>query len=139
MHSLVKVLIANYYSKFIQKFSDKILLLNNNKEFLLTMPVLHSFEVLKNNLENVTLITVDPDEEFEVETTINVQDIAPPKSPNEEDTSNKDLSTSTGNPKELPIFEVEEPNALPEEEIDISQKANTTNLNFKNPHEDHLG
>ena len=56
----------SYYSKFIQNF-DKILLLNN-KEFPLTPPVLHSFEVLKNNLKNVTLITVDPNKKFEVET-----------------------------------------------------------------------
>ena len=48
----------SYYSKFIQNFSNKILLLSNNKEFPLTPPVLHSFEVLKNNLKNVTLITV---------------------------------------------------------------------------------
>ena len=54
----------SYYSKFIQNFSNKILLLNN-KEFSLTPPVLHSFEVLKNNLENVTY---NPDKEFEVET-----------------------------------------------------------------------
>ena len=64
-----------------------------------------------------------------VETTVNVRDIAP-KSPNEEDTSN----TSSGSPKELPIFEVEKPNALPEEEeIDISQKANTTDLEPQEP------
>ena len=50
-----------------------------------------------------------------VETTVNVEDIAP-KSPNEEDTSNKDFSTSTGSPKELPIVGVEKPNTLPEEE-----------------------
>ena len=56
-----------------------------------------------------------------VETTVNIRDIAP-KSPNE-DTSNKDLFTSPGSPKELPIVEVEEPNALAEEEeIDISQR-----------------
>ena len=66
-----------------------------------------------------------------VETTVNVQDIAP-KSPNEEDTSNKDLSTSTGSPKELPIVKVEKPNALPEE-IDISQKANTRDLELQEP------
>ena len=56
-----------YYSKFIQNFSDKILLLNNNKEFPLTPPVLHSFEVLKNNLKNVILITIDPNKEFETD------------------------------------------------------------------------
>ena len=68
-----------------------------------------------------------------VETTVNVQDIAP-KSPNEEDTYNEDLSTSTGSPKELPIVEVEKPNALlEEEEIDISQKANTTDLEPQEP------
>ena len=46
----------SYYSKFIQNFLNKILLLNN-KEFTLTPTVLHSFEVLKNNLKNVMLIT----------------------------------------------------------------------------------
>ena len=67
-----------------------------------------------------------------LETTVNVRDIAP-KSPNEEDTSNKDLSTSTGNPKELPIVEVEKLNALLEEEIEISQKANSTDLEPQEP------
>ena len=67
-----------------------------------------------------------------VETTVNVQDIAP-KSLNEEDTY-KDISTSTGNHKELLIVEVEKPNTLPEEEeIDISQKANTTDLEPQEP------
>ena len=69
-----------------------------------------------------------------VEITVNVQDIAP-KSPNKDNTSDKDLSTSTRSPKELPIVEVEEPNALPEEEeeIDTSQKANTTDLEPQEP------
>ena len=58
----------SYYSKLIQNFSDKILLLNSNKEFPLKPPVLHSFEVLKNNLKSITLITIEPDKEFEVET-----------------------------------------------------------------------
>ena len=68
-----------------------------------------------------------------VETTVNVRDIAP-KSPNEEDNPNKDLSASTGSPKELLIVEAEKLNALPgEEEIDISQKANTTDLEPQEP------
>ena len=84
-----------------------------------------------------TLLEINPHYAHEhlpsgVETTVNVQDIAP-KSPNEEDTFNKDLSTSTGSPKELPIVEVEEPNALSEEEIDISQKVNTTDLKPQEP------
>ena len=51
----------SYYSKFIQNFSAKILLLNNNnKEFPQTPPVLHSFKVRKNNLKNITLIIINP-------------------------------------------------------------------------------
>ena len=58
----------SYYCKFIKKFSDKILLLNQNKEFPLPPSVLKSFQTLKNDLKDATLITVDPNKEFEVET-----------------------------------------------------------------------
>ena len=58
----------SYYSKFIQNFSDKILPLNNNKEFPLPPSALHSFQKLKSDLKDATLITVDLEKEFEVET-----------------------------------------------------------------------
>lgn len=58
----------SYYSKFIRNFSDKILPLNHNREFPLPPSILNSFQTLKTDLSNATLITVDPDKEFVVET-----------------------------------------------------------------------
>ena len=57
-----------YYSKFIKIFSDKIQPVNHNEKFLLIPFVLYSFQTLKNNLKDATLVTVNPDKEFEMET-----------------------------------------------------------------------
>lgn len=62
---------VSYYSKFIQNFLDKLMPLNHNKEFPLPPLVLHYYHILKNNLKDSTLVTVDTDKEFEVETDAN--------------------------------------------------------------------
>ena len=54
----------SYFSKFIQNFSDKIQPLNHYEKFLLLRSVLHSFQTLKNNLKDVTLVTVETDTSY---------------------------------------------------------------------------
>ena len=58
----------SYYRKFIKKFSDKIYPLNHNETFPLPPLVLNSIQILKDDLKNAMLVTVDYDGGFEVET-----------------------------------------------------------------------
>ena len=58
----------SYYSKFIPKFSDKILNLNRNTTFPLPAEALHAFQTLKNDLKDAALHTIDYNEPFVVET-----------------------------------------------------------------------
>ena len=58
----------SYYSKFIKNFSDKIYPLNHNETFPIPPLVLNSFQILKDDLKNAMLVTVDYNGEFEVET-----------------------------------------------------------------------
>ena len=58
----------SYYSRYIQNFSEKIHPLNHNQVFPVPPSVLNSFQVLKNDLKNATLLTIDPEKCFEVET-----------------------------------------------------------------------
>ena len=57
-----------YYSKFIEKFSDKIRLLNQNRTFPPPKPVLDCFQLLKENLKEAALKPIDPNGEFVLET-----------------------------------------------------------------------
>ena len=57
-----------YYSKFIENFSDKILLLNRNTIFPVPQNVLEAFNTLKHDLENAALRSIDFNQEFVVET-----------------------------------------------------------------------
>ena len=61
------------YNKFIQNFLNKILPLNHNDKFPLPLSALHSFQTLKNNSKDVTLVTVDPAKEFkeDIDATLN--------------------------------------------------------------------
>ena len=58
----------SYYSKFIQKFSDKISILNKNTTFPVPPHVLQGFQVLKNDLKEAALKPIDYEGSFEVET-----------------------------------------------------------------------
>ena len=58
----------SYYSKFIGKFSDKIQLLNQNREFPVPSRVLKAFFILKNDLKDAALTSIDPEGDFTVET-----------------------------------------------------------------------
>eukprot|EP00111_Clytia_hemisphaerica_P009535 TCONS_00027951-protein len=58
----------SYYSKFIDKFSEKIRTLNKNTIFPVPKPVLDAFNVLKEDLKNATLQPIDPETPFVVET-----------------------------------------------------------------------
>ena len=58
----------SYYSKFIENFSDKIRLLNQNQTFPLPKTVLSCFHVLKENLKDAALKPIDPAGEFSLET-----------------------------------------------------------------------
>ena len=51
----------SYYNKFIKNFSDKIYPLNHNETFPLPPLVLNSFQILKDDLKNAVLVTVDYD------------------------------------------------------------------------------
>lgn len=58
----------SYYSKFIKNFSDKICCINRNTVFPLPPDVLEAFQVLKNDLKEATLQSIDLNETFVVET-----------------------------------------------------------------------
>lgn len=59
---------SSCYDKLIQNSSDKILM-NHNKQFPFPpLSALHSFQMLKNDLKDATLVTDDPDKEFKVKT-----------------------------------------------------------------------
>ena len=58
----------SYYSKFIRNFSDKICVLNRNKTFPLPPTVLEAFQVLKHDLKDAALQSIDFNELFVVET-----------------------------------------------------------------------
>ena len=58
----------SYYSKFIQNFSDNIRSLNNNTQFPIPPVVLNAFQLLKEDLKNLSHLTVNPREPFVVET-----------------------------------------------------------------------
>ena len=58
----------SYYSNWIPNFSEKIQPLNQNTTFPLPDDVLQSFETLKKELEQATLITIDPAKPLIVET-----------------------------------------------------------------------
>ena len=58
----------SYYCKFIPNFSDKIRELSRNTQFPVPPAVLNAFQILKNDLKDAALVTVDPEETFVVET-----------------------------------------------------------------------
>ena len=57
-----------YYSKFIENFSDKIYTLNRNTVFPVPTDVLETFRVLKLDLRDAALKSIDFNQEFVVET-----------------------------------------------------------------------
>ena len=57
-----------YYSKWIRNFSDKAFLLIHNQTFPLPQNVKETFNLLKKELENAVLLTVEPEIPFVVET-----------------------------------------------------------------------
>ena len=57
-----------YYSKWILKFSEKIRPLSTNRVFPLPQEALTTFESLKEEIANATLVTVNGDHLLEVET-----------------------------------------------------------------------
>ena len=57
-----------YYSKFIENFSDKIYTLNRNNVFPVPQDVLEAFRLLKLNLRDAALKSIDFNQEFVVET-----------------------------------------------------------------------
>ena len=58
----------SYYSKFIKNFSDKICVINRNTQFPCPPTVLEAFQVLKNDLKDAALQSIDFNETFVVET-----------------------------------------------------------------------
>ena len=58
----------SYYSKFIDKFSEKIRPLNKNTTFPVPRSVLDAFNILKEDLKAATLQPIDPEALFVVET-----------------------------------------------------------------------
>lgn len=58
----------SYYSKFIDKFSEKIRPLNKNTTFPVPKSVVDAFNILKEDLKNATLQPIDPEAPFVVET-----------------------------------------------------------------------
>ena len=58
----------SYYSKFIDKFSEKIRPLNKNITFPVPKTVLDAFNVLKEDLKTATLQPIDTEVPFVVET-----------------------------------------------------------------------
>lgn len=58
----------SYYSKFIDKFSQKMHPLNKNITFPVPQPVLDAFKILKEDLKTATLQPIDPEASFAVET-----------------------------------------------------------------------
>ena len=58
----------SYYSKFIKNFSDKMYVLNRNTTFPVPPPVLEAFKVLKNDLKDAALQSINYDESLDVET-----------------------------------------------------------------------
>ena len=57
-----------YYSKWIKNFSEKFKPLANNTTFPLPQSVLAAFEVLKKDIENSVIVTIDETKPFVVET-----------------------------------------------------------------------
>ena len=58
----------SYYSRYIKNFSDKIFPLNRNTEFPLPPSALNAFQILKEDLKDAALLTIDPNEPFHVQT-----------------------------------------------------------------------
>ena len=57
-----------HYSKWIQKFSEKVRPLTQNKIFPVPSNVLHAFQILKKGTENSVVSCIDETIPFEVET-----------------------------------------------------------------------
>ena len=57
-----------YYSKWIKDFSTKIKPLSSNTTFPLPEPALNAFNVLKNDIEDSVVATIDEDKPFVIET-----------------------------------------------------------------------
>ena len=57
-----------YYAKWIVNFSTKIKPLIDTKSFPMSDEAMAAFELLKKDLRNVTLMSIDEDQDFVVET-----------------------------------------------------------------------
>ena len=58
----------SYYSKVVKNFSDKIMLLNRNTVFPIPPEVAKALDILKNDLKDAMLVSIDPMIPFVVET-----------------------------------------------------------------------
>ena len=56
------------YGKFINNFSEKIHVLNHNFEFPLPEHILKVFQSLRDSIKDATLIAIDQNKDFQVET-----------------------------------------------------------------------
>ena len=70
-----------YYAQWIKQYSDKVKPLSENTKFSLDGTALQAFEMLKNELAEVTLGVIDNSTPFGVET--DASDMALPASPNQ--------------------------------------------------------
>ena len=58
----------SYYGKFIDNFSEKVCVLNHNFKFPLLERVLKVFQSLRHSIKDATLIAIDQNKDFQVET-----------------------------------------------------------------------
>ena len=61
----------SYHGKFINNFSEKICALNHNFKFPLPEHILKVFQSLKDSIKDTTLIAIDQNKDFQVETDTN--------------------------------------------------------------------